>query len=62
MNDNPYISATSDLTSAELDLLRIEFDNFKSSSEILMHALDAVAQVHPFVSGESLEIDTTHII
>lgn len=49
---DPYLTATADLASAGMDLLQSEMDNFKTSCDILMKTLDAVAKIHPFVTGK----------
>lgn len=51
LSSNGYVTAASGVVSAGMTLLQPELDNFKTNCDILMKTLDAVAKVHPFVTG-----------
>lgn len=56
LSSNGYVTATSDVVSAGMALLGPELDNFKTNCDILMKTLDAVAKVHPFVTGTGVSL------
>lgn len=47
-----YVTTTSGLVNGAVSLLQPELDKFQASCDILMKTLDAVAKVHPFVTGK----------
>lgn len=52
ISSNSYVTTTTGLVNGAVSLLSPELDKFQASCDILMKSLDAVAKIHPFVTGK----------
>ena len=58
LSNNGYVTATSGAVPARMTLFQPELDSFKTGCDILMKTPDAVAKVHPFVTGAVANLES----